>query len=289
MTRLSKIRPYLMVLPAFLVLFCFAILPIFYMFFLSLFRWNMMSSMTFAGLKNYIELFQNEGFLQALRNTLIFVVWGVTFNVGLALLLALFLRKKMLLNRFLQSVVFAPHVISLVSIAFIWLWFMDPDFGLLNYLISLLGIPPSRWLNSPSTALNSLVIVAVWKGLGYDTLIILSGLQSIPKYLYEAAAMDKAKGFSSFTRITLPMLSPTLFFVILVNIIGYFKVFETIQIMTQGGPMNSTSTLVYYIYEYGFQYFKIGYASSAGVVLMVLIGFFTIIYFRILARRIHYR
>lgn len=193
------------------------------------------------------------------------------------------------MNRFLQAIVFSPHVISLVSIAFIWMWFMDADFGLLNYILSVMGIPAVRWLDDPAVALNSLVIVAVWKSLGYDTLILVAGLQAIPAYLYEAAALDKASRFSTFFRITIPMLSPTLFFVLLINIIGYFKVFETVDIMTQGGPMNSTRTMVHYIYQYGFQFFKIGYASAVGVVLMLIISLFTVVYFRILARRVHYR
>ena len=133
------------------------------------------------------------------------------------------------------------------------------------------------------------MIVSVWKGLGFDTMLFLSALQTIPAYLYEAARLDKARPGSVFRRITLPMLSPTLFFVLLTNIIASFKTFETIGIMTQGGPLNSTNTLAFSIYQYGFKFFKIGYASAIGVALMLLVGAFTLVYFKMLGRRVHYR
>jgi sn-glycerol 3-phosphate transport system permease protein len=166
---------------------------------------------------------------------------------------------------------------------------MDPEYGLLNWIIGLFGFGPLQWLSHPGTSLVSLVIVAVWKGLGYNTLVFIAGLQSIPGDIYEAAALDESKPWTTFAKLTLPMLSPTIFFLVIINLIGSFQVFETIAIMTQGGPVNSTNTLVYYIYENGFRFFKIGYASAAGVILLVIVGALTIVYFRLLARRVHYR
>jgi sn-glycerol 3-phosphate transport system permease protein len=166
---------------------------------------------------------------------------------------------------------------------------MDLDYGLLNFLLGLFGIKPVDWLSNSDVALSSLVIVSVWKSLGFNTLILASALHAIPEYLYEAAELDKAKPFSVFRSITLPMISPTLFFLALTNMIAALKAFETVALMTQGGPSNSTNTFVYYIYQNGFQFFKIGYASAVGVIMMLFIGVFTIAYFIVLDRRVHYR
>ena len=189
----------------------------------------------------------------------------------------------------MQSIIFSPYIVSLASVSFLWMWLMNTDFGLINYILSIFNIPAIDWLGSPKIALFSLVIISVWKTLGYNTIIILSALQSIPKYLYEAASLDRANKKQVFFKITLPMISPTLFFLTIVNIIASFKVFDTIQIITQGGPQNSTNTLVYSLYEYGFKFYKIGYASTIGVVLLVIIAVFTVIYFKLLSKKVHYQ
>ncbi len=166
---------------------------------------------------------------------------------------------------------------------------MDSDYGLLNFLIGAVGLEPVNWLESPKIALFSLILVSVWKGIGYNTIILISAMQTIPEFLYEAASLDRAKKSTVFFKITLPMISPSLFFLTLMNMISAFKVFETVNIMPQGGPMNSTNTLVYNIYQYGFNYYKIGTASAIGVVLMAIIGICTFLYFQALSSRVHYR
>jgi sn-glycerol 3-phosphate transport system permease protein len=286
---MAKARPYIMVAPAMAVFSMFSLYPIVYMVYLSFFKWNMMGPKKFVGLQNFIDLLTSREFVQVMGNSMYYMAMGVSLSLTLALAAALFLRRNTGVNRFLQASIFAPYIISLVSISFIWLWFMDIDYGFLNFIIGLAGFPPVNWLSDPRFALTSLVVVAVWKSLGFDTLILVSALQTIPAYLYEAAALDKATRFTVFRRITLPMLSPTLFFLALTNIIASFKAFETVALMTQGGPVNTTSTLVFHIYQNGFQFFKIGYASAAGVVLMVLIGGLTVVYFTVLDRRVHYR
>lgn len=281
--------PYLMTAPAMAVFTIFSLYPIVYMVYLSFFKWNMMGPRKFIGLQNYTELLSSREFGQILGNSMYYMVLSVSLSLVLSLLAALFLRKDTRWNRFLQASVFAPYIIPLVSISFIWIWFMDFDYGLLNYIIGLAGLPPVDWLSDPRIALTSLVIVSVWKNLGFNTLILVSAFQTIPAYLYEAAALDKAKPSKVFWSITFPMISPTLFFLALTNIIASFKAFETVAIMTRGGPANATNTLVYYIYQYGFEFFKIGYASAVGVVMMVIIGICTIAYFTVLDRRVHYR
>jgi sn-glycerol 3-phosphate transport system permease protein len=285
----TSCMPYLMTAPAMAVFTVFSLYPIVYMVYLSFFKWNMMGPKEFIGLRNYAEMLTSREFGQVLGNSMYYMVSSVLLSLVLSLLAALFLRKNTTWNRFLQASVFAPYIIPLVSISFIWIWFMDFDYGLLNYIIGLAGLPPVDWLSDPRIALTSLVIVSVWKNLGFNTLILVSAFQTIPAYLYEAAALDKAKPSKVFWSITFPMISPTLFFLALTNIIASFKAFETVAIMTRGGPANATNTLVYYIYQYGFEFFKIGYASAVGVVMMVIIGICTIAYFAVLDRRVHYR
>ena len=285
----KALRPYLMIAPSIAIFGCFLLYPIAYMVYLSFFKWNLLGPKKYIGLDNYRSLFANPEFYQVLGSSLHYMFLSVTCSIVLGLLLALFLRKDTPVNRFLQGTVFAPYIVPLVSVSFIWMWLMDTDFGFLNYLLSLLGMQPVGWLDDPKVALNSLVLVAVWKGLGYNTLIFVSALQAIPGYLYEAARLDKTPPSRRFFRITLPMLSPTLFFITLMNIISSFKVFDTINIMTKGGPVNATNTLVYYIYQYGFEFYKIGYASAVGVVLMAIIALLTVAYFALLSRRVHYR
>lgn len=284
-----KALPYAMVAPAMVVFGLFTIYPIFYMIYLSFFKWNLIGEKVYIGVKNFTDMFANPDFWQVLGNSLYYMVATVFFSIALALLLAVYLKKDTRINRALQSVVFTPYIVSLVSVAFVWMWLMDSDYGLLNYILELLHLPKVGWLEDPKVAMNSLVLVSVWKSLGYNAIILISAMQAVPGYLYEAAALDRAKPATVFFKVTLPMISPSLFFLTLMNIIASLKVFETVNIMTQGGPMNSTNTLVHELYLYGFSYYKIGYASALGVVLMVVIGLFTIAYFWALGRRVHYR
>ncbi len=284
-----KIKPYLFIAPALLVFIIFNIYPLFSMINLSFYRWNLISpNVIFAGLGNYLSLFADPVFYKVLKNTGIYTVCTVGFSILFAMLLAVYLNNKSKVSIFLQSIIFLPYVVSLASVAFLWMWMMNSDLGLLNYIFSFVGIDKIDWLGNPHIAMFSLSLISIWKTVGYNTLIILAAMQVIPPYLYEAAALDNASVYKTFTKITFPMISPTLFFLVIVDIIASFKVFETIQIITRGGPQNATNTLVYYIYEQGFHFYKIGEASTIAVVLLVIIGLFTILYFKSLANKIHY-
>ncbi|MFT8311952.1 MAG: sugar ABC transporter permease [Sporolactobacillus sp.] len=285
-----SIRPYVMIAPAILIFAVFFLYPIGYMIYLSLVNWNFVSPIkNFVGLDNFKMLLSDKQFLEVMQNTLTYTVLTVSLTLVISLLLALWLNKQGAVYSFVQAAIFSPHIISLVSISMLWMWLLDTDYGLLNWIISLFGFSNVPWLSDPSTSLISLVIVAVWKGIGFNTLIFIAGLQSVPKDIYEAATLDDTGKVRTFFKLTLPMLSPTLFFITIITIIDSFKVFETISIMTQGGPINSTNTIVYYIYEFGFRFFKIGYASAAGVILLIIISILTLVYFRVLSRRVHYR
>ncbi len=286
----NTILPYVLITPAFIILGTFVIYPIFNMIYLSFFEWNLVSPKIFVGLNNFIYLFKDKVFWQIIGNSFNYTFYYVVLSIGLSLPLAFYLQLKVKGSEFLQTILFAPHILSLVSVAFIWMWLMDSDYGLLNYILSLFKIAPVGWLSNRFIALFSVIFVSVWKSLGYNTIIMLSAMKNIPVHLYEAAKLDKASALKIFTNITLPLISPTLFFLTLMNIISAFKVFETINVMTAGGPVNSTNTFVYAIYLNSFQYYnKVGEASAIGVILMVIIGVCTALYFKAMGSKVHYR
>ncbi|OAX48251.1 carbohydrate ABC transporter permease [Paenibacillus sp. AD87] len=290
MTVWSKLRPYVLVAPSITIFSIFFLYPIFYMIFLSFYNWDFINPVKeFVGFNNFVELFKDSAFLQVLSNSLNYTLLSVSLSIVISLMLAIWLNREGAWYGFVQGALFSPHIVSLVSVSLVWMWLMDPKFGLLNGLLDMVGLPKLAWLSSPDSSLLSLVLVSVWKGVGYNALIFIAGLQSIPRDVYEASALDEANWWRKFYKITLPMLSPTLFFLIIINLISSFQVFETIAIMTNGGPINSTNTLVFYIYEYGFRYFKIGYASAAGVILLVVVGLLTLVYFKLLSRKVHYQ
>lgn len=279
-----------MIVPAMVVFVLFYLFPIVYMTYLSTVEWDLLRpDKTFVGLGNFSDLMEDRVFLQVLYNSFLFTALSVALCLALALLLALRMNRTGFFSAFLQGTVFSPYIISMVSVSLLWMWMMDPQYGLLNAALEFVGLPGLKWLRDPHTSLLSLVLVSVWKNVGFYALVILAGLQSIPKEIYEAADLDETPAWRSFWKITLPMLSPTLFFLVVVGMIHSFQVFDSINIMTQGGPINSTNTLVYYIYENGFRFYKIGYAAAAGVILMVIIGLLTFLHFRFLERRVHYR
>ena len=290
MIEIKKIRPYAMITPALIIFLVFAIYPIGYMIHLSFYNWDLINPIKqFVGMDNFKGIINDEVFLQVIRNSIVYMILTVSGSIVIGTLLAVFFNKDTNIGRIIQGITFAPYVISMVSVAFIWQWIMDTDYGLLNYFLNFFGVNSIDWLNNKGIAIFSLSIISVWKNLGYNALIILAALKSVPRYIYEAAQIDDTKPIKVFFKITLPMISPSLFFLTIMNIISSFKVFETISLITEGGPMNSTNTLVYYIYEYGFKYNKIGYASAAGVILFLILAIMTIVYFKVLNRKVHYR
>jgi sn-glycerol 3-phosphate transport system permease protein len=280
--------PYIMVAPAILTLCVFVAYPILYMIWLSAFKWDMIGPKTYVGLGNFIDLFSNKDFYVVMGNTFRFVFFSVSLSIVLALFLAVHLKAGTTINALLQSFVFTPYIISMASVAFIWVWLMNSEYGLLNFILGKMGVRGLRWLEDANIAMYSMIIVAVWKGVGYNVIILLSAMHAIPSQLYEAAALDNARPFKTFFRITLPMISPTLFFLTLMNVIASFKVFDQVYLMTRGGPINATNTIVFDIYQFGFTFYQLGYASAQGVVLMAVIAVCTAAYFGALSSRVHY-
>ena len=285
----ERLRPYIMIAPAMIGIFVFVVYPILYLIYLSLYDYNLMNKAKskFIGLDNFKEILSREDFYKSLYNTIIYTGGVVIATLVISVALAVWLKKNTKFNQFVQAGIFMPHIVSIVSIALVWLWMMDPSIGFLNYILKTLGLPTSQWLQSSKTALFSIILVSVWQGIGYYVLIIVAALQGISPNIYEAAELDNASKFKVFYKITLPMISPQLFFVLIIMTIGSFKVFDTVRVMTSGGPNNATNTLVYYIFNN--RTTNIGYASATGIVLLVIISILTFVYFRVLSRKVHYQ
>ena len=225
----------------------------------------------FVGLRNYAGLLGDEGFWRAMRNTLQFVVVGGPLSVTVSLGTALLLNAKLTrLRGLFRTIYFAPVVTTLVSVAIIWRYLYHPRYGLLNHALGLVGVDPIDWLGDPHWAMPAIILLAVWKNFGYNMLIFVAGLQTIPETLYEAASIDGAGAWFRFRHITLPGLAPTFLFVGVTTMIGFFQLFAEPYIMTQGGPLGSTRSLVLFMYEEGFRWWRMGMASAVAIFLLLI-------------------
>ena len=290
---------YLMVSPAMILMLIFVFYPLVNLVYLSFFNYNLIGTKEFVGLKNYkILFFIKTDFIQALRNTGVYTLTVVIFSLLLAILLAFtvskpvsFVISKTVFNIF-SFVIFAfgGILISMVSCAYIWSWMYDSDSGVFNALLNALKLSPLRWLNDSDMAIFCVAAVAVWKSLGYYLIIVLASIKTVPRDILEAAELDRTPPLRKFIKITLPMISPQLFFLLITITISSFKVFDVVRVMTNGGPGNSTDVLVTYIYRYAFQMnAKVGYASAAGTVLLIIMMILTYLYFKVLNKRIYYQ
>ncbi|MCU7712868.1 MULTISPECIES: carbohydrate ABC transporter permease [Priestia] len=230
----------------------------------------------FVGIDNFINLFQDSIFLKSLANTLKFVVWVIPLQIGAALGLALLLNKQRKANTFFKVAYFSPVVMSLVVISVLWLYLLNPNEGIINNVLTYFGISAQPFLTSPKQAMFTIVFVSAWQGAGFQMLIFLAGLQNIPGDVYEAAQLDGMNKWQRFIYITLPLLKPTSIFIFITTLIGAFKLLVQPMVMTQGGPVNSTMTVVYYIYQTGFTDRMVGYASSIALLFGTIIGLVTL-------------
>lgn len=232
----------------------------------------------FIGFQNYVRILETPLFWTALKNTFYFVLVGGPLSVAVSLGTALMLNSKLAKFKSLyRTIYFLPVVSSLIAVAIIWRYLYHPAHGLLNYFLSMFGVAPIDWLGDPNIAMPAIVIMAVWKNFGYNMLIFIAGLQNIPEDLYEAAHLDGASWWQQFKEITVPMLKPTTVFIVMITIIGYFQLFAEPYIMTQGGPLNSTTSIVLLMYEQGFRWWSMGYAAAIAFVLFMIIMFFTVV------------
>jgi multiple sugar transport system permease protein len=273
--------------PTLVVFSTFILFPVFFSFYLSFQQWNMFSAeKAFVGLDNYIRLFQDPEFWQVLKNTAIYTIGTVPLNMALSLAIAYVLNKKITGKKFLRTAFFAPVIISPVAAAVIWRWIYDPNFGLMNYAIGFFGVDAINWLNDPTAAMFALIVMGVWKTFGINMVLFAAGLQGIPEQYYEAAEIDGASRWSKFWNITIPLLTPTTFFIMVMSMITSFQVFDIVYVLTQGGPLGSTKVLVFYVYEQAFQFFEMGYASAISYILFAILFVLTMAQIKYLRYRI---
>lgn len=271
---------YAMIFPAYFVFAVFILVPIGFVIYYSLTNFNLYSVPEFVGFKNYLNLFQDGDFLISVRNTLFYTVFTLFPQLAIGLFFAIMLYRRSRLIPFFRTAFYLPNVMSMVCMSMVWLWIYDPTYGLLNMVLKAFGSSVQQWLQDPKLAMPCVILMGIWKNCGYSMVIFLSGLTSIPDSLYEAASLDGAGFIKKFLHITWPMLKPTTFFLLVTGIVNSFSVFEQINIMTSGGPLNRTTTIVHQIYRRGFLEFKMGYAGAMSVVLLLFSILITILVFK---------
>lgn len=278
---------YVILLPILIIYTILRIIPILQNFLLSLYRSNLISPQSeFIGLTNFVRLVSDDSFRLALRNTTFFAVFVVFFSVIIALGLATVLAGNIRLGGLYETLYFLPVITPMVPVAVVWKWIYDPTYGLLNYILSRFGIGSIGWLVRPDVAMWAIIIMSVWKVVGYNMVIFLVGIRDIPDTYYEAARIDGASNWSLFRHITLPLLRPIILFVLVVSTISAYNVFTQVFIMTtgsQGAPGNAVRVLVYDMYENAFRYFKWGYAASEAVILFLIVLALTFVQFRLIS------
>ena len=287
----EAIAGYLFILPTLLSFLVFFLIPTISGFGMSFFDWDFFSEPEYVGTENFAELSSDKLFLRTLRNTAIFAVSATSLNVGLGMFIAIGINsiKWRWLKAFLRTAYFIPFVISTVVVALLFGFLLQESTGVVNYYLSRLGIDRVPWLTSSIWAFRSIVLIDVWKHVGFFTLIFLAGLQGIPSELYEAAVVDGAGRRVRLTRITIPLLTPSLFFSLVIALIGAFQVFESMYVLTNGGPGDATRTVVMLLYREAFGSFNMGYAASMAVVLFVIILALTVTQVRLGDRWVFYR
>ena len=274
--------------PSFLGFALFVLGPILASLGLTLFEWDLLRPPQFVGLANYQELLSDKGFWAALGHTLYFIVGYIPLVMSISLGLAVVLNQKIVGVQLVRTATFVPVVSAWVAVALLWSWIFNPRFGLLNHLLGLVGIQGPAWLFDPAWAMPAIIVTSVWKDIGFLLVMLLAGLQGIPHEYYEAAEIDGAGKGQLFFRITLPLLSPTLFFALIISLINSFQVFDQVWIMTGGGPAGATTVLVVEIVNHAFRYGRMGYAATISWVLFLLVFVVTVVQMRLQRRWVTY-
>jgi multiple sugar transport system permease protein len=272
---------YLFILPQFLGVIVFSVIPIVFSLYLSFTEWDFLSGFSnikWIGMKNFIDIWKDVAFTDSLKNTLVFSVATIVFELGLGVVVAVLIDKYVYASNYFKVVFFIPYISSLVAVSVVFKAILQPSFGPVNQFLMAIGITnPPKWFGDYRWSLTAVIMLTVWRDLGYYVIVFLAAVKGVSKELYEAAALDGGNGLQQFWYITLPLVKPTTFFLMVTGIIGSFKAFDQIAVTTQGGPGTSSSVLVYYIYNSAFRFYKMGYASAMAWVLFVLIFIITLI------------
>lgn len=293
-TGLSKVRRkeaiegWIFVAPVLLGILAFQFTPVMVSVYASFTKWSGLSDPVFIGLDNYRRMPEDPLLMRTVANTFYFSAGFITLSIGLGLCLALLCTGKLRGMPLFRTAFFVPYVVNIVVVSLIWFWFYSPTDGVINGLLSLVGIQGPPWLSSSTWAMPAVIITSVWQGVGFPMIILLGGLQGIPASLTEAAAIDGASPLRRFRSVTLPLLTPHLFFLLITQLISSFQIFGIIFVMTDGGPGNATSVFIYYLYQNAFAYGRMGYASALAMVLFLFIGLITAIQWRLQRRWVFY-
>jgi multiple sugar transport system permease protein len=274
--------------PSLVVLLGFWIVPMAGTVWISLQNWNLIGVARYAGADNYVELVKDQDFHAALGHTLLFIGTYVPLVIAAGLGVALLLNAALPAMRLFRAIFFLPVITSWVAVSLLWKWILNPADGLLDRILAAVGIEGPGWWTSPDWAMPAVVLASVWKDLGYVAVILLAGLQAIPVELQEAAQLDGAGAWRRLRSVTLPLLTPSLFFVLVISVINSFHVFDQVWVMTEGGPGGATSVVVQQIVKYAFEYGRVGYASAMSIVLFAIIMLVTIVQLGLQRRWVHY-
>ena len=263
--------------------------PLLYNVYLSFHEWDFLSPVPIpVGFDNYVEVLKDPHFHHVIVNTVELMVGGVCLTIAVGLGLALLLNQRLAGRDAARSVMFAPYMLSGAAIAVVWVYIFDPTYGLIRTLVSPLGLAPPNWLRDTTWAMPAVIIVYTWKNLGYTMVVALAGLQAIPKELYEAATTDGANAWGRFRHVTLPGLAPITFFLLVTGILASFQTFDLVHVLTRGGPVDATTTLVYYLYEQAFRNYQVGLGSAIAVLMLLLLVLFTFVKLQISRYWVHY-
>lgn len=279
---------YMFIAPALISLLVFMVYPVIASFAISGFDWGILTPPRFIGIENYKTLFRDPVFLESLKNTFVWVIMYVPASILVSLVVALAMDMPLRGIGFFRTMFYLPVMTPMVVCALLFVWIYNTDFGALNYILSFFNIPPVRWLTDKNISLLSIALMSVWKHSGYNMLILLSALQGIPESLYEAAALDGITPWKKLINIKLPLIMPSMYFVVLTSVIDAFQVFTEVYIMTKGGPGYSTYTVSFYLFNNAFEFGKMGYACAMSVVMFVIILAVTLIQDRIMNKNVQY-
>lgn len=271
-----------------IIFFLFVFWPVVKGFHFSLLEWGLRGPTAFVGLDNFRHMFDDVVFKTALINTFIYTFTTVPISIVIALFLALLLNRKIRFKIFFRSVIFFPVITSLVIVGFMWKYMFATEYGVINYVMTLFGGSKIEWLSDPVLAFGVVIMTSVWQSVGMGMVIYLAGLQGIPEQLYESSRIDGATESQQLIRITLPLLKPTTLFILVIQMIRSFRVFEQVYVLTQGGPGYSTQVMVYYIYRQAFQNYNMGVASAAAVVFFLIVLIFTVLQMKLLGQKVEY-
>lgn len=281
---------WLLSLPAVLLMLVFLILPIISIVLLSFTDWQLgMPNFSWVGLDNYIQMYQDESFWQALKNTFFYVGLVLPCSVFGGLAVAILIESRPSGRGLYRTLFFLPVMATLIAMSIVWEYILQPDFGLLNMLLAKFGISGKNWLNDQDSVMYVLIGIGIWHQLGYNMVLFMSGLLAIPKHLYEAADMDGIPhGFTRFRIITWPMLGPVTLFVVIITATKAFQVFDTVEVLTQGGPGKHSEVLLHMIYVEGFQFFRTSYAAAITVIFLFIVLLITVLKMRFMDKKVHY-